>query len=363
MSVKASAEFIAANADHVMISKDGIRKAAVTILDRMQSLKYSTATWKSHVLHPQTCNEDTLDWIFLMDLLNFSFWHSTTIKQRFTVTFNGVPYTGYWSLCACIQRAIHTDNVPITDPSYWTTASDSEFMHVFRPDDCDKQDGIPLLDDRIRLLRLCGTVLVSKFNGHFGNLVAKAQQSAQKLVQIVIDEFGAVFDDSVVFKGRKVHLNKRVQILVADIWACFNGQSYGTFNDISSISMFADYRVPQALLYFGILEYSEPLQAILRKHEAFHSSPSLRITEANGSDDALLPYGHPLEVEIRGCSIWAVEQLVEEIKSLVSRSPTFSMPLDQLNPIIVDFYLWDEAFKNQGAMEHLPIHRTRSIYY
>lgn len=38
-------------------------------------------------------------------------------------------------------------------------------------------------------------------------------------------------------------LNKRAQILVADIWACFEGKGLGTFHDISTaITMFADYR-------------------------------------------------------------------------------------------------------------------------
>jgi len=32
---------------------------------------------------------------------------------------------------------------------------------------------------------------------------------------------------------------KRPQILVADIWAAFNEESYGEFNDIDNITMFA----------------------------------------------------------------------------------------------------------------------------
>ena len=39
-----------------------------------------------------------------------------------------------------------------------------------------------------------------------------------------------------------VAIYKRVQILVADIWACFEGKGYGAFSDIESITMFADYR-------------------------------------------------------------------------------------------------------------------------
>lgn len=34
------------------------------------------------------------------------------------------------------------------------------------------------------------------------------------------------------------------------------GQSYGRFDDIDQLTMFADYRVPAALREFGILEYA-----------------------------------------------------------------------------------------------------------
>ena len=39
-----------------------------------------------------------------------------------------------------------------------------------------------------------------------------------------------------------MHILKRAQILVADLWACFEGQGLGAFTDIDTITMFADYR-------------------------------------------------------------------------------------------------------------------------
>jgi len=35
---------------------------------------------------------------------------------------------------------------------------------------------------------------------------------------------------------------KRCQILVGDIWACYEGKGLGYFQDIDSLTMFADYR-------------------------------------------------------------------------------------------------------------------------
>jgi len=49
--------------------------------------------------------------IFLVDLLNFSFWSerdpddkSVPHPARYAVEYQGVKYTGYWALCACINR-------------------------------------------------------------------------------------------------------------------------------------------------------------------------------------------------------------------------------------------------------------------
>lgn len=36
---------------------------------------------------------------------------------------------------------------------------------------------------------------------------------------------------------------KRSQILVADLWACFQGEGYGKFNDIDTLTMFAGERI------------------------------------------------------------------------------------------------------------------------
>lgn len=53
------------------------------------------------------------------------------------------------------------------------------------------------------------------------------------------------FRDEASFDGRRVRFYKRAQILVADLWACFEGQSYGKFHDIDKITMFAGtYSVP-----------------------------------------------------------------------------------------------------------------------
>jgi len=172
-------------------------------------------------------------------------------------------------------------------------------------------------------------------------VVNRANKSALKLVEIVVSNFPS-YDDTAFFevepgKPEKVFFYKRAQILAADIWACFENGSFGEFQDIDQITMFADYRVPQILAYFKILEYSDELTTVLTQNQ-------------------LLPNGSRMEVEIRANSIWAVEVLRKEILAQ-------GVKIETLNAITLDFYLWDLAQEVKEEIRHTPVHKTRSIFY
>lgn len=132
-------------------------------------------------------------------------------------------------------------------------------------------------------------------------------------VSIVLLEFYLIvwwklgFRDHSLYKGHQVFLYKRAQIFVADLWGAFKGEGYGKFNDIGSITIFADYIIPAVLRELGILKYSSALS----------DSIDSKIEVYAGSEE---------EVEIRACSIYAVEKMRELIKSKfkkqVSKLPT-----------------------------------------
>jgi len=314
------AQRVAEQSRHVAIDLSRLEYCAVRIKQEMKKTGPGEK-WHSHSLNPMALNEQTAHWIFLCDLLNFSFW--TEEKDPFTVNYKGTSYTGYWSLPALLNRAID-EQIPILDPAWILTASDEQLLRVFRS---DSRADIPLLSERIRLLRETATVLVYKWKGSFANCIEVAQHSAQKLIELVVADFHS-FVDCAFYNGYVVWLLKRAQILVADLWACFNGSSYGRFTDINSVTIFADYRVPQRLQSLGLLEFSEELESDLWEKKLF--SPQ---------DDKV--------VEIRCCTIWAAELLRRQI--------------DGMNAIELDFWLWDTS--PHGGEEQLPFHRTRSILY
>jgi hypothetical protein len=113
------------------------------------------------------------------------------------------------------------------------------------------------------------------------NCIEASNHSAAALVNLLARDFPC-FRDEVRFENRKsVRILKRAQILVADIWACFEGTGYGEFHDIDKITIFADYRIPQLLNALGCLQYSPLLEHAVRHKKTIES-------------------GHTWEIQIRG---------------------------------------------------------------
>lgn len=71
--------------------------------------------------------------------------------------------------------------------------------------------------------------------------------------------------------------------------------------------------------------------------------------------------GKPLEVEIRGVSIWAVELIKDLIVTRMREKSSKNIPI---NSILIDFFLWDYRRENVEAVDKaVPYHKVRCIYY
>jgi hypothetical protein len=81
---------------------------------------------------------------------------------------------------------------------------------------------------------------------------------------------------------------------------------------------FTDYRVPQQLHNLGVLVYSPPLSSRIRRLEE-------------------LPAGSNKEIELRGCSIWAVELMRRQI---VRDHPESEA---DVHAVLLDFLMYDLA--------------------
>ncbi|GAA5893329.1 queuosine 5'-phosphate N-glycosylase/hydrolase [Sporobolomyces salmoneus] len=340
---------------HVKLNQKGINRAAEQILSQLIREPYTPSSWALVPLHPVPAKYSPsfiLNWIFLVSSLNFSFWSSLPSDKRYGVRYKTAcdrkgkegegetVWTGYFSLLAALHRAID-EGVDVTNPQwYGREATEAELRHVFRT---DQEEEMPLLEERIKVLREVGGVLCDKYDGSFSPLLTSANHSALSLVNKVTSLFPC-YDDVTTYPSisSPIYIRKRAQILIAETWAAFEGKGPGRFDDIDQLSMFADYRVPQILHSLGTLTYDEHLTNILIEGKDL----------ANGSQE---------EVEIRSASIVVVEEIKEEIRRLVrAGGHEFDVP----NSVLLDFLLWDLAKAEEAkGRATLPHHRTRSVFY
>eukprot|EP00050_Salpingoeca_kvevrii_P021804 m.115809 g.115809 ORF g.115809 m.115809 type:complete len:341 (+) comp9486_c0_seq7:67-1089(+) len=336
-AVLADTERVVAAAADVRVSESGVAAAADRLAAQFADTPYTTAAWQAHEMHPKEKTRSVADWIFVVDTLNFSFWHDDDAKP-FTVEYAGKQYTGYWSLCAAINRALE-EGIPITTPSFYASINDDTLAHIFRS---ATGTPAPMLAQRRANLHEAGRFLLEKHGGAFANCIDAAGGCAQKLIQMVLDGCTS-YRDVAEYNGESVSIYKRVQILVADIWACFNKEGLGRFDDIDTLTMFADYRVPQCLVHLGLLEYSDELTEFLHTRQEMQP-------------------GDRREVEIRAASIWSVELLRRALERHEAM-PSLRARGFHLNSIVLDFYVWDLAKSRAADMSAIPIHRVRTKFY
>ncbi|KAL0579894.1 hypothetical protein V5O48_002141 [Marasmius crinis-equi] len=387
--VRESAEFAYLKTDVVQIDDEGVSIAANYISQKLQSESYTPRTWRTHPVHilphePHSPNDPwnkaVLDWIFLISALNFSFWSEKEGRSdRYGVEWQASwesdekkVWTGYWSLVAALNKALQ-NGLPITDPAFYsseTLCPDSLIESIFAPA-AQCSETIPLLQERIAVMREVGFILTNGFGGSYQGLLDEFQRrhdgqgTAIDLVKLVVDSFPS-FRDEVYLEGRKVCIWKRAQILVADTWAAFYPDLAITSIHplfpgergpvIQDLTMFADYRVPQILHHLRILSYPASLEKTLR-------------------EGRYLEPGSREEISLRAASIVSVERVRQEIIKMVDSNGDKAAgkgAAEDVSSVLIDFFLWDLAKRLERGEEKiegietsgiLPAHRTRSIWY
>ncbi|KDR22309.1 hypothetical protein L798_01179 [Zootermopsis nevadensis] len=320
LTPKKSGELISKLAKNVFILPDGIKNLAHEVAEGVKNKQICIDGFSQHQLHPQKADESAVDWIFFVDTLNFCFWTANK-DSKWEVTWNGKTYTGYFALCAAVKRALE-DGIPLTDAKFYSQVTSANLGHILRSDNPDAK--VPLLEDRVACLHEVGLKLLQKYKGSFVTCLKECNNSAQSLLHLIVEEFPC-FRDEANYKGHRV---------------C-RGQGLGQFNDIDTITMFADYRVPQVLIYYGVLKYSDELMELLKS-------------------DKLLENGSENEVEIRGCSIQATELVADEVRALLKSQDQAGLPV---NSILIDHFLWDYRRKHAAKLDFIPFHKTSSIFY
>jgi len=272
-------------------------------------------------MHLETKNQEKMiDYLIILDAVNFCFWSK---KEKWHIFYNNKKYDGYFALSLALKEFFEK-NPKKGNLKYFQYISFEEFKDILRGG-----KNLLFLKKRWEITRKVSQSLVKKYKNS-KKFVNSAKKKTSRLIEKIYKEL-PFFDDISEWRGKKIYFLKRPQILVVDIWAALEGKGLGRFDDLDYPTAFADYKVPQILNNFGILEYSSDLKQKIRNR-------------------VLIPKGSKEEIEIRGAAIWAVEYFKE----------VFKQRGRDLHSFQIDWLLWNKAQKIE--ME-IPYHLTKTIFY
>lgn len=175
-----------------------------------------------------------------------------------------------------------------------------------------------------------GRFIVDRYAGRFAGVVEEANHSAQTLVELLCRM--PLYRDVHAYGDLTVPLYKRAQITAADLSLAFRDHTWGRFDDLAQLTIFADNLVPHVLRVDGLLQYDPDLLNRINREE-------------------LIPSGSLEEIEIRACGLAAAEMLIGKLRrhgvTIIARD--------------LDYFLWNQG--QQPRYKSQPRHRTRCVYY
>jgi len=387
---------ISSHADLVQIKPTAIRNLANDILSRHQqstsnstfAIEWDEEGWHylpSPELPPVIAMERLALYIVAMDAINFCFWptHSTTTSTtlREKPTSTNFEYEHLAMAMATMAKLDEDDQLAhptVLSPAY-IFAPDRlanmtlvEMNHLWmqhldqlaKDKNCPPITTLDNMETRCQLWNEVGSVIKKKWNGNILDFLGipapastasllKSNLSAPELVDRILEYFPG-FRDCCAWSSESTNdhtdhkylcLYKRAQICVGDLNASLKLKLKG----LDQVTTFADYRVPQFLRHAGVLEYETSLGTAIN----------------NGRE---IPVNSEEEKTIRASTVVAVEELVQELRSLQQHLHTNGNTSDNTDePIFtavsVDWYLWQlgEKMHHEGALEcH---HKTRTTFY
>jgi len=144
-------------------------------------------------------SERTVNWIVLLDALNFCFWAEKG-QVRWTIEYQGETLNGYWAEAAALKRALEED-IPLWDAHYLSTISSEVVAHIFRGSPLAPD--IPLFEQRVEHAREVGRVLLERYDGQFTRAIEQADGSAVALVELLVRDFPS-FSDVARYRNHEV---------------------------------------------------------------------------------------------------------------------------------------------------------------
>lgn len=308
-----SIDYVVNQSNYVSINKENIS----SVLPLLSGIR-KTSWLNSDVLDLSKLDEEQVILYFLLcESFNFCFWDSD-IKWK--IEYHGEWYSGSYGVFYAVARAIETGKLSL-DVSCLEKLTIEDLDDIFYG-----TTSIPLLKERFDILQ--GLVQELK---NVSSLTELFDVSTDiELLDRIVSVFHNYRDIS-LYHGKEVYFFKRAILLVGDL--SLNVDSISKkIKDNNQMLGCADYKIPQVLRHFGILEYSKELSLLVDSKQE-------------------IPKDSDMEIEIRANMLYCIELIKEK---LVSQGKDF-------NSVEIDNALW--LLSKNPSVKDRPHHLTRTTNY
>ena len=307
-----TSKFVVDNAKHVKINYD----KANELIDEL--LKFDNVHYLTKVPYGvyDMSTRDIINFLLIYDSIDFSFWSN----PKWTINVNGKDLDGGIALLHCIFNMFDgRDSLEVYKQLKNMTLED--FKEILKGN-----IDIPLLEERYKIVSSIAEIVNKKMNGSFYDYI-KDMNTDQEIFKTILNNFSG-FEDTRTYKGQTVYFYKLAQLLTSDILHVIENKEQKEV-DYSNLLGCADYKIPQVMQGFGILEYDTKLSSLLETK-----------TEIEENSE--------YEVEIRASMIVVINYIWEQIDKSIDR-------------IDINDFIWNKG--QDKTKKYKPYHLTRTKTY
>ncbi|MFH1566105.1 MAG: queuosine salvage family protein [bacterium] len=302
--------------DHIKIDKNAVRALAESVTKndlQVSEISLSKYDWDKGKL---------IELTFLFNTINFCFW-SKPNKPKWTIANDNLD--GAVALFRSLEKGLK-DNPDLLSPDELADMQLGTLRTLLQGNVT-----IPLISERLININNFGKIVENKYGGSITGLLDKTDYDACVLAKLLADNFKC-FDDTSTYKDIKIGFYKRAQLNSKMIHDVLVSTGEKGLTNLDKLTAFADYKIPQILRNLGVLVFSDELSQKVDNYE-------------------LIEADSVYENEIRIATVWAVENIMQELKEKYA----------DVTSSHVDNMLWLRSqVKNK---DDKPYHRTLTTAY
>lgn len=305
-------KFVVDNAKHVKINYDKANELIDELL-RFDNVHYLTKV--PYAVYDMN-TRDIINFLLIYDSIDFSFWGN----PKWTIDANGKDLDGGIALLHCIFNLFNgRDSLDVYQQLENITLE--EFKEVL-----NGNVDIPLLKERYSIVTGIAKIVNKKMNGSFYDYI-KDMNTDQEIFNTILNHFSS-FQDIRTYDGKTIYFYKLAQLLTSDILHVIEIKEQRNVN-YSNLLGCADYKIPQVMQGFGILEYDAELSSLLETKTQIEENSEY-------------------EVEIRASMIVVINYIYEQINKGIDR-------------IDINDFIWSKG--QDKTKKYKPYHLTRTTSY